>query len=633
MKANTKLLIANRGEIARRILKAGREKGLIVGVITTKDDENSLVCTEADVVLTVDSFLNAKQIVQKAKEFGAHLLHPGYGFLSENSAFAKLCEDNKIAFIGPTSAQIKALGSKESSKNIARECHVPVLSSLSSDELKQIPQKNWKSAFEARGIFSPYLVKASGGGGGRGMRIVKDFNEIPDQLKRASDEALQAFNDATVFVERYLSHPRHIEIQVFGDGKGGGAYFGERECSLQRRHQKVLEESPSVIVSPELRSQMGEASLALVAHTKYRGAGTVEFLLDEKKNFFFLEVNTRLQVEHPVTELVYDVDLVHAQIDLALGHWPFAERKNIKNPTPRGVALEARILAEDPRQNFMPTPGAIEEYKEPSGEGIRVDSGVQKNSKILSQFDSMISKLIVHAPTRAQAVQKLQKALEDYVIFGITTNIPFLIALTKRKEFLEGNESTHFIEENLTDLNQSHVSKEIMDFLNSQSVREKLFGSYYIQKAQQPLVNVFSSQKFSHVYSSMLSSVNSDVSKNIQLNLNSLQNTSFLNSNRELEINLMGERIVLEHPAYYHQSFSQQDESYAEIKAPMAGKVYEVRVKENQTVEKGDILFILESMKMQIEIRAPISGIVKNLFVRNDEILLDKKTLCIVSTQ
>ena len=312
-----KLVIANRGEISRRILKAAKQRGYFVAVISTQEDSDSLVCKEADFVLLVTSFLNSNEIVQKSKEWGAHFIHPGYGFLSENSEFAELIERAGITFVGPTPENMKMMGSKEAAKHVANQCSVPTLNALLSHDLKEIPTSEWDKELNKRKIFSPFLVKASGGGGGRGMRIVDNVTELPNAIKRASEEAKASFNDGTVFVERYLTAPRHIEIQVFGDGKGGGVFFGERECSLQRRHQKVIEEAPSSQITPQLREKMGRASLELVKYTKYRGAGTLEFLLDEAGHFYFLEMNTRLQVEHPVTENAYGVDLVHAQFDLA----------------------------------------------------------------------------------------------------------------------------------------------------------------------------------------------------------------------------------------------------------------------------------------------------------------------------
>lgn len=560
----------------------------------------------------VDSFLHAQQIVDCAKQWGAHLLHPGYGFLSENAQFAKLCEDNDIIFVGPTSVQIKKLGSKESSKNIAQKCRVPVLPSLLSSELKNLPsKKDWQNEFKKRGIYSPYLIKASGGGGGRGMRVVHTFEEIPESLERAAHEALQAFSDDTVFVERYLTHPRHIEIQVFGDGKGKGVCFGERECSLQRRHQKVIEECPSSVVTDKLRKQMCDAALRIVKHTKYRGAGTVEFLLDEQKNFYFLEMNTRLQVEHPVTEMIYGIDLVHAQIDLALGNWKAFATK------PRGVALEARILAEDPRRNFLPTPGIIEEYIEPYGDGIRVDTGVQKGSAILPTFDSMIAKLIVYAGDRASAVQKLNYALTHYFIFGITTNIPFLIALTKRDEFLNGQISTHFIEENLAALNQSLISKHLINFVKSHACRETLFAKQKDQ-AHQRHVSIFSNQRlnqFSHN----------------QFDLTDIQYTKFLNSRGEIELNVDGEIVVLEHPGFYNQRGVSHQENSAEIKSPMAGKIYDILLKNGDYVKKGDLVFVIESMKMQLEVRASQDGILKEVVSQKGDIIMGANTLGVIA--
>lgn len=606
-----KLLIANRGEIARRILKACREKNILTAVVTTADDRNSRVCQEADAVFEIDSFLNAQQIIECAQQYGAHLIHPGYGFLSENAKFAKLCEKSGITFIGPTNAQIQKLGSKESSKQLARKCGIPVLPSLSSTDLKKIPHTQWKKEFEKLNIQPPYLIKASGGGGGRGMRIVHSFDDIQNALERASHEALQAFHDDTVFVERYLQHPRHIEIQVFGNGKGGGVFFGERECSLQRRHQKVIEECPSSVITEDLRKRMGQAALALVKQTKYRGAGTVEFLLDAQKNFYFLEMNTRLQVEHPVTEMVYGIDLVHAQIDLALGHW------KPLTPKPQGVALEARILAENPRQNFLPTPGTIEEYIEPYGDGIRVDTGVQKGSVILPSFDSMIAKLIVHAANRPLAIEKMQYALKNYFIFGITTNIPFLIALTSRPEFLTGQISTHFIEEHLDELNQTLISKQLINFLKLSSCRDALFATE-AQIPQLSHLNVFFKQKFNSSFHN-------------ELDLKNIHYTKFLNSKGQLELNVGGEIVILEHPGLYHQHTSHQQENSYEIRSPMAGKIYDILIKNGDFVNKGDLIFIIESMKMQLEVRASQYGILKNVVVQKGDIVSSTNPLGVIA--
>lgn len=346
-----RLVIANRGEIARRILRAGRAMGYQVAVISTTQDEGARVRREADAVLPVASFLDIPGIVAACRDWGGQLLHPGYGFLSEHAGFAQAVEDAGIVFVGPAPASMRALGGKEAAKALAQACGVPTLEALLSVELAALAPERWEAALAARGIRAPFLVKASGGGGGRGMRVVRDAGALPDAVRRAGLEAEAAFHDGAVFVERYLEAPRHIEIQVFGDGRGGGVFLGERECSLQRRHQKVLEEAPSAVVDPPLREALGRAALALVRETRYRGAGTVEFLLASDRAWHFLEVNTRLQVEHPVTELAYGVDLVRAQLELAEGRWPEAlgDPGAFTLPAPRGVALEARILAEDPR--------------------------------------------------------------------------------------------------------------------------------------------------------------------------------------------------------------------------------------------------------------------------------------------
>src|SRR3990172_6144429 len=366
-----RLLIANRGEIARRILRTARARAYRVAVISKAEDRDALVRREADEVLEVGSFLDPEAIVTAGKRFRADLLHPGYGFLSENAHFAELTEAGGMAFVGAREETMKLLGDKERAKELARTLGVPALEALGSRELSGLSAQELEKALQGKGLAPPYLVKAAGGGGGRGMRVVENLSDLPRALERASGEALSGFADPTVFVERYLASPRHVEIQILGDGKGGGIFLGERECSMQRRYQKVIEEAPSPVVDSRLREAMGNAALALVRESRYRGAGTVEFLLDAEGRFYFLEVNTRLQVEHPVTEEVYGIDLVAAQLDVALGGWPSAGPSRV----PEGWAIEARGLAEDPRSGFLPTPGPVLRYREPRGPGLRVESG------------------------------------------------------------------------------------------------------------------------------------------------------------------------------------------------------------------------------------------------------------------
>lgn len=620
-----KLLIANRGEIACRILRAGKERGYHVAVIATEDDLNSLVCQKADHVIVVSGFLNAKEIVEKATHWQADLIHPGYGFLSENSAFAEQVEEASITFVGPSSDNMKAMGSKESAKRVAQICGVPTLDALFSQDLEKIPVSQWQQELVKKGIHAPYLVKASGGGGGRGMRIVETFSELKNAIERASEESLSAFGDKTVFVERYLKKPRHIEIQVFGDGKGGGVFLGERECSLQRRHQKVIEEAPSSAVSAQLRQTMGKASLDLVKHTQYRGAGTVEFLLDEQKNFYFLEMNTRLQVEHPVTELVYGVDLVHAQFDLAEGHWP----QKLPDPTafcllePSAVALEARILAEDPRHQFLPTPGKISVYQEPQGPGVRVDSGVVSGSSINSNFDSMIAKLIVHAPSRELAVERLQKALCEFVILGCTTNLSFLQSISKHHDFLKGNESTSWIGDHLDALNQSHLDDLILKSLCHKSFAEKLSFAMLDVGIPQGVNRVFSQlgKDFFDITPTRNHHEYRFSSNRLNFNFKAVKAFKNLFLYIPNQNQTAGEYVTLSDPMYERQQGAKGKSEKREVHAPMAGKVFDIFIKPDDSIEENQILFIIESMKMQLEIRAHSAGKIKEIFVTKGQIL------------
>ena len=672
-----KLIIANRGEIARRILKAAKQRNYFVAVISTEEDSDSLVCKEADDILYVSSFLAASEIVKVAKSWGADLLHPGYGFLSENFHFAELVENAGILFVGPTPQNMQAMGSKEAAKNIANRCAVPTLNALLSEELNKLSPSEWHSELKSRNIFSPFLVKASGGGGGRGMRIVEDVLELPNAVKRASEEAKASFNDGTVFIERYLTSPRHIEIQVFGDGKGGGVFFGERECSLQRRHQKVIEEAPSSQVSRQLREKMGRASLSLVKETKYRGAGTLEFLLDETFNFYFLEMNTRLQVEHPVTENAYGIDLVHAQFDLAEGNWP----ESFPNPNefhllePKQVSIEARILAEDPRNQFLPTPGRIKFYKEPIGENIRVDSGVLEGARVNSNFDSMIAKLIVTAPSRALAVERMSKALEDYSILGCTTNIPFLQNIVRHPDFLEGKESTHWIAKELDNLNQQLIPNCLNDLLLTKKFREAL--SFKINgNLSQSLINITFSQQVSKLTSVKNSAFDNSInnfkivkssenhkfyltgdfineamallkeekkfySESLKVIVNKSKFGSRLRlpfyakriSQEFIQINIFGEYLNVKCPFYELAMANKSSSGSGEICAPMAGKVIEVLTREGQMVKTGQVLFIVESMKMQLEVKSSGNGKVTSVLVEQGQILSGTDIMAMVTLE
>lgn len=430
-----KLLVANRSEIACRIFQTAREMGIPTVGIYAPGDEEARHLTYADEIVAVSSYLDSDAVVAAAESVGATLVHPGYGFLSERPLFARAVEEAGMTFVGPTPETMEAMGGKIDAKEIAERCGVPTL-----PWAKVKPGENLKEV--AKRIGFPLLLKAASGGGGKGMRRVDRLEEVDTAAESASAEAIAAFGDGTLFLERLVLEPRHIEVQVFGDGKGGGIHLYERECSLQRRHQKVWEEATAPNLAEKTRQGLFAASMNLVKETKYRSAGTLEFLVDASGAFYFLEMNTRLQVEHPVTELVTGTDLVHAQLSLALDSSTFPIPSL---GAPRGHAIEVRIYAEDPSQGFMPTPGRVDKLRWPTGTGIRVESGIEEGQTIGTNFDSMLAKLIVHAPTRAQAVARMRFALDETVILGMGTNQSYLRTLVDDPNVIAGNVHTGYL--------------------------------------------------------------------------------------------------------------------------------------------------------------------------------------------
>ena len=440
-----KLLIANRGEIACRIIRTCRKLGIATVAVYSEADADALHVLQADekVLLgppqAAQSYLLADRIVAACRQTGAEAVHPGYGFLSERAGFAKALAEAGIAFVGPPVRAIEAMGDKIESKRLAREAGVSTVPGT----LDAVAEP--AVALEiARSIGYPVMVKASAGGGGKGMRIAHDDRELLDGLDRARSEARSSFGDDRVFIEKYVVEPRHIEIQVLGDQQGNTLYLGERECSIQRRHQKVIEEAPSPFLDEATRRAMGEQAVALARAVGYYSAGTVEFIVDRDRNFYFLEMNTRLQVEHPVTELVTGLDLVELMIRVAAGEpLPFAQQDVRLD----GWALEARVYAEDPRRGFLPSIGRLVRYREPAGEGIRVDSGIVEGGEVSMYYDPMIAKLCAYGPDRATATARLARALDGYLVRGVGHNIPFLSAVLANPRFAEGRLSTNFIAE------------------------------------------------------------------------------------------------------------------------------------------------------------------------------------------
>ncbi|WP_437820860.1 acetyl-CoA carboxylase biotin carboxylase subunit [Sorangium sp. So ce1078] len=438
-----KILIANRGEIAMRVIRACRLLGIRSVAIHSEADAAALHVRFADEAVCVGpadaskSYLNIPQIIAAAEVTGADAIHPGYGFLSENAKFAELCKKCRLTFIGPTAEAMRTWGDKVSARAVAKRFGIPMLSGTG------VLTSPADAAERAERVGYPVILKASGGGGGRGMRIVRHAGEVQRSFEIATQEAMNGFKNPDVYLERYVEAPRHIEFQVLADQHGGVWTLGERECSLQRRHQKVMEESPSPAMDNEKRSRMGDIIRAAILETGYTGLGTLEFLMDERGELYFMEMNTRVQVEHPVTEMVTGVDLVAQQILAAAG-----ERLTLPDTRPwsfRGHAIECRVNAEDPR-SFVPWPGLITEYHSPGGVGVRVDSGVYGGFRVPSSYDSLVAKVIAHGATRAEAIARLRCALDEFIIGGIRTNIPLHQALLRDPDVIAGNISTHTIE-------------------------------------------------------------------------------------------------------------------------------------------------------------------------------------------
>lgn len=438
-----KILVANRGEIAIRVMKTARKMGIKTVAVYSEVDRNAPHVRFADEAVCIGeapsnkSYLSIEKIIKAAKKLHVDAIHPGYGFLSENADFAEKVEQNNIIFIGPKSNAIRIMGSKLAAKDAVRNYNIPMVPGV--DRAVTDPKE---AAEIAKKIGFPILIKASAGGGGKGMRIVENEKDVEQQMKRAISEATSAFGDGSVFVEKYITSPRHIEIQVLADSHGNILHFFERECSVQRRHQKVIEEAPSSILTPELRAKMGDAAVKVAKSCDYLGAGTVEFLVDNKLNFFFLEMNTRLQVEHPVTELITGVDLVELQIRIARGEAIPFKQEDLKI---NGHALELRVYAEDPMNDFLPSVGNLSTYKIPVGNGIRVDNGFEEGMNIPIYYDPMLSKLITYGKTREEAIQLMIDAIDNYKIEGVFTTLPFGKFVCEHEAFRTGNFDTHFV--------------------------------------------------------------------------------------------------------------------------------------------------------------------------------------------
>ncbi|NOU49035.1 acetyl/propionyl/methylcrotonyl-CoA carboxylase subunit alpha [Pseudoalteromonas sp. JBTF-M23] len=620
-----KILIANRGEIACRVMKTAKRLGLKTVAVYSDADANALHVKLADEAYHIgpapskDSYLVADKILEVAKLAGADCVHPGYGFLSENNTFAQACENAGIAFIGPLASSIEAMGSKTRAKEIMAQASVPLVPGYYGQK-----QDSDFLAAEAEKIGYPVLIKAAFGGGGKGMRVVRQSNEFLAALDGAKREALAGFGNDLVLLERYVDTPRHVEVQVFADNHGNCVYLGDRDCSLQRRHQKVIEEAPAPGLTDFLRKEMGEAAVRCAKAINYRGAGTVEFLLCGEE-FFFMEMNTRLQVEHPVTEMVTGLDLVEWQIRVANNQPLPLTQDDIEL---NGHSFEARIYAEDPRENFMPFSGELTHLSFPQeSEGVRIDTGVQTGAEISSFYDPMIAKLIVHGPDRETALLKLHHALEEVHLAGVKSNIAFLHHLSGHPTFVAGAPDTHFIDSQTDTLTQQPeplaqmILLAVAAFINHTMPRKNNTpwqSSLGFRLNQSAKVNVpFFDGPVEATLSNELISVEHE-GKAISISA-SLEQT-LLNAiidGKKYQANVVVEddSITVMYQAHAHtfelkskHYISEHEHEAAPLAAPLNGTVVKHLQPLNSQVSKGDAVVIIEAMKMEYTLNAPFDG-------------------------
>ena len=634
-----KLLISNRGEIASRIISSAHDMGICCVAIYTENDKDTPYVREADQAYKLsDSYLNSKEILDIALKAKVDAIHPGYGFLSENAAFANQVKKLNIKWVGPSANAIKKMGDKLTAKEIATKANVPTLP-MTSD-----PKK-------ANSIGFPILVKAAAGGGGKGMRIVNKAKDLKEAIKSAEREAEGGFGDKRVFLERYIPRSRHIEIQILGDSYGHIVHLGERECSIQRRHQKVVEESPSPMVDEEMREKMGQAAIKLASKLKYESAGTVEFLVDEKtKEFWFLEVNTRLQVEHPVTEEVTGIDLVKEQLRIASGEELGYDQIDIDF---FGSSIEVRLYAEDPGNDFLPVTGKMIAFEPTDDPLVRWDVGIESGSNITSNFDPMLAKIISFGETRIEAANKLALALENSHFGGMKTNRDYLVSILRSKEYLDGDTTTDFIERvNLkSDIDLTH--EEITNYAK--------VGAMWIQGKNRNeamvLKNIqsgWNNGRLPHQEVRLLH--NED---ELKVKYRSLKNGDFISEIGEnirifdwsmdfIDVEISNTRyrskisieddLLLVHTYKGNLLFkilpkfniAQEEVVKGGLVAPMPGKVVEIKVKKGSSIKKGDTLVILEAMKMEHKVLAPDNGKIKEVLIKENEQVENGATLVVL---
>jgi 3-methylcrotonyl-CoA carboxylase alpha subunit len=633
-----RLLVANRGEIAVRIARAAREGGIVPLGIYSEADAHAYHLEFMDDAACVgpapaaESYLDIARVIGAARELRADAVHPGYGFLSERAPFARAARDAGLVFVGPTPEAIAAMGDKIEAKRRAREHDVPVVPGYDGADQSPAALRS-----EAERIGTPVLVKASAGGGGRGMRVVTDLAQFDEALESAKREALAAFGDDTVLLEKYLVRPRHIEFQILADTHGNTIHLGERECSIQRRHQKVVEEAPSVALDAELRERMGAAAVRAARSVGYTNAGTVEFLLDANRDFYFLEMNARLQVEHPVTELVYGLDLVRLQFAIASGaRLDLAQRDVV----PRGWAIEARINAEDPGNGYLPATGTIVRFEPPAGPGIRLDAGVRAGSEISIHYDSMLAKLIAFGPDRDSAVARLSEALETFRIDGVRTNLPLLLGIARNAAFREGNTTTAFLVEQAGLIDGSAEEPQEAALIAIAAVLSDP-RAWRVGHAGIPVRLAGTRRTFA-----VTGSQRGDETWQLRGD-----------PSGEFELDVAGDRIVVRMEGKRFAGHATVDPSgvavvydarsyrfafapppalgatggtaagLGAIVSPMPGKIVKVEVRPGDTVLERDLLVVLEAMKMEHRIEATRDGVVKSVAVAPGALVAGGATL------
>uniref|UniRef100_A0A8C4MA41 Methylcrotonoyl-CoA carboxylase subunit alpha, mitochondrial n=1 Tax=Equus asinus asinus TaxID=83772 RepID=A0A8C4MA41_EQUAS len=632
----TKVLIANRGEIACRVMRTAKKMGVQSVAVYSEADRNSMHVDMADEAYSIgpapsqQSYLSMEKIIQVAKMSTAQAIHPGYGFLSENVEFAELCKQEGIIFIGPPSSAIRDMGIKSTSKSIMAAAGVPVVEGYHGEDQSDQCLKE-----HAGRIGYPVMIKAVRGGGGKGMRIVRSEKEFQEQLESARREAKKSFNDDAMLIEKFVDTPRHVEVQVFGDHHGNAVHLFERDCSVQRRHQKIIEEAPGPGIRPEVRKKLGEAAVRAAKAVNYVGAGTVEFIMDSKHNFYFMEMNTRLQVEHPVTEMITGTDLVEWQLRIAAGEKIPLSQEEI---TLQGHAFEARIYAEDPSNDFMPGAGPLVYLSTPQADlSTRIETGVRQGDEVSVHYDPMIAKLVVWAADRQAALTKLRYSLRQYNIVGLHTNIDFLLRLSGHPEFEAGNVHTAFIPQHREELlpHRKAAAKEVLC--------QAALGLILKEKAMSEVFKMQTQDQYSPFASSSGRRLNTCYTRNVTLrdgkNNKTFQVLGDLCSEGDctyLKCSVNGvasktKLIILENTIYlfsmegsiqidipvpkYLSSVSSEGTQGGTI-APMAGTIEKVFVKAGDKVKAGDPLMVMIAMKMELIIRAPKDGTVKSVFYK-----------------